>query len=166
MAERSPTRDPSALRVAFEPLLTAGFRTWWRLSRGMTLGVRGIALDAQGRVLLVRHTYQRGWHLPGGGVEHGETCATALAREMAEEAGVKMTAPAQLLGVYSNHAHFRNDHVLVFRIHAWTPCTPTHQNEIAEHGAFPPDALPDGTSAAVRARIAEACLGGAPSETW
>ena len=37
----------------------------WRVTRGMTLGVRGAAIDAQNRVCLVRHTYMPGWHLPG-----------------------------------------------------------------------------------------------------
>jgi ADP-ribose pyrophosphatase YjhB (NUDIX family) len=38
----------------------------------MTLGVRGVATDGEGRVLLVKHTYViAGWWLPGGGVEQG-----------------------------------------------------------------------------------------------
>ena len=46
---------------------------YWRLSRGMTLGVRALVIDEQRQILLVQHSHVRGWHLPGGGVEPGET---------------------------------------------------------------------------------------------
>ena len=43
-----------------------------RLSRGMTLGVRGLLIKDD-RVVLVKHSYVPGWYLPGGGVEPGES---------------------------------------------------------------------------------------------
>ena len=52
--------------------LTLIAHTIFRFTRPMTLGVRGIVIDPQACVFLVRHTYVPGWHLPGGGVDAGE----------------------------------------------------------------------------------------------
>ena len=65
---------------------------WFRFSRPMTLGARVAVLDSQGQVLLVKHTYTRGWLLPGGGVEEGEELEDALLREITEECGMAPTA--------------------------------------------------------------------------
>ena len=61
------------LRKGFEPLLRRIFHLYWRFARGMTLGVRAVVLNGENRVFLVKHSYVTGWHLPGGGVEVGET---------------------------------------------------------------------------------------------
>ena len=60
-------------RIYVEPFTRPLFFVWSRLTRGKTLGVRAVAMDAQGRVLMVQHTYLAGWWLPGGGVDRGET---------------------------------------------------------------------------------------------
>lgn len=41
-----------------------------------------------GRVLLVKEKADDWWALPGGGIDHGEPVAVALAREVEEELGV------------------------------------------------------------------------------
>ena len=65
-----------------------------RFRRGMTLGVRAAVFDRDGRVLLVRHSYVKGWYMPGGGVEPGEAMHEALTRELIEEGGIALTGPA------------------------------------------------------------------------
>ena len=151
------------MHSAFTPL----FRAWWRVSRGMTLGVRVLAEDQAGRVLLVKHTYVKGWHFPGGGVEHGETAESAALRELAEEGGVTATEPLSLIGVYSNAAAFPNDHVLLFRAGTIeTGAVKPDPREIADYGFFLRDALPDGVTEGTRLRLAEVFDSRARSPYW
>jgi 8-oxo-dGTP pyrophosphatase MutT (NUDIX family) len=147
-------------------LRTFAFQQWFRLSRPMTLGVRGLVEDASGRVLLIRHTYTPGWHFPGGGVEKAEPVETALARELVEEAGISITARPALFGVYSNHDLFPNDHVLLFRVRSFEQVAATSTGEIAARDWFAPDALPDGVTPGTRARIGEVFGGDPPARYW
>lgn len=140
---------------------------YWRVQRGMTLGVRGLCRDAAGRVLLVEHSYVPGWHLPGGGVEPGRALEEALADELREEANVVLLARPRLVGVYANRAASRRDHVALY------DCAAVHQTapraadrEIIGCGFYPLDALPEGTTAATRRRIAEVVGGLAPAVDW
>lgn len=132
----------------------------------MTLGVRAVAVNEHGQVLLVRHTYATGWHLPGGGVERGETALTALERELAEEGGVIAARAPILVGCYSNHANFPNDHILVYRIDSLQACLPRADHEIAERGFFAIDALPPGVTGGTKRRLAEILENAPRSEHW
>jgi len=138
----------------------------WRFTRGMTLGVRGVVTDDEGRVLLIQHTYVKGWYLPGGGIERGETAEEALARELVEEAGVRMTGRAALLSFHSNHVQFPGDHVLIYRVTDWEPCEATSRGEIHDRGWFPPEALPDGITPSTHRRVREALAGETPHPHW
>ena len=140
---------------------------YWRITRALTLGVRGIVVNGDGHVLLVRHTYTPGWHFPGGGVEFGETVDTALRRELLEEIGVSLTGPAELLGIYANFDLFPGDHVLAFAVRAWEQARPLGPNrEIAEAAFFATGALPDGATAGTRRRIAELASQAPVQPTW
>ncbi len=143
------------------------FQSWFRWSRSLTLGVRGIVVDAEGRVLLVRHTYTPGWHFPGGGVEKGETAVLSMQRELKEEAGIEAAASAiRLLSVHANHSFFPNDHVLIYRIDAWTQGEPTSRNEIAEVRFVDPLMPPEDVSPGTRRRLDEIFAGADTSELW
>ena len=140
---------------------------YFRFARGLTMGVRAIALDGAGNVFLVRHTYVPGWHLPGGGVEAGETCARALERELEEEANIVMAGPPRLLGIYFNTKATRRDHVAVYVVEKFRQTAPRlADREIAEARFFPLSALPGGTTLATRHRLAEALEGAPPDPFW
>ncbi|MBI5110377.1 MAG: NUDIX domain-containing protein [Rhodovulum sp.] len=155
------------LRRAGEPVLRRVLHLWWRLSRGLTLGVRALVIDPEGRVFLVRHSYVSGWYLPGGGVEIGETLGEALVRELSEEGNLHLTGAATLHGVYLNARVSRRDHVALFVVRDFVqPAPPRPNREIVAAGFFPVDALPADTTRGTRARLAEV-LGGAPvTEHW
>lgn len=153
--------------MLLETIARRTLQRYWRLSRGLTLGAQGAVVDAEGRFLLIRHTYRPGWHFPGGGVEKSETVATALERELGEEAGVLLDGVPELFGLYANFKYFPGDHIALFVVRGWRqPVAPRPNREIAEHGFFHPDQVPEATHAATRARIDE-ILGTVPrSATW
>lgn len=140
---------------------------YWRFQRGLTLGVRGVVFDRDGRVLLIKHTYATGWHFPGGGVEPGETLIEALERELHEEANVELTGAAELHGVFFQTAYSVRDHVTVYVIRQFRQDTaPAPNSEIMEHGFFPIDALPPDTTKGTRARLAEIVQGAPKADHW
>jgi 8-oxo-dGTP pyrophosphatase MutT (NUDIX family) len=133
----------------------------------MTLGVRAVVVDPAGRVFLVKHSYVAGWHLPGGGVETGETVGEALARELLEEGGITAHGAPVLHGLFFNARVSRRDHVAVYVVRAFTQDGgPRHAREIVDHGFFARDALPPGTTRGTRARLDEVFDGAPVATRW
>jgi len=153
-------------RTRIEPFTRPLFFAFSRATRGMTLGVRVVATDGEGRVMLVRHTYLHGWWLPGGGVDRGETTQDAAVRELREETGLKATVPPRLISVHSNERFFKGDHVLVYGVDAYEVGERTSHGEIAEIGWFPPDALPEDAHRSTRDRLGEIFGGVKVSPQW
>jgi 8-oxo-dGTP pyrophosphatase MutT (NUDIX family) len=154
-------------RRTLEPLVRRLFYFYWWMARGMTLGVRAVVVDDSRRVFLVKHSYVAGWHFPGGGVELGETLRDALARELVEEGNIVLVGMPPLHGMFFHDAHSRRDHIAVFVVRDFRQdAAPRPDREIVAHGFFPLDALPDGTTAATRRRIAEIFDGAALAERW
>jgi 8-oxo-dGTP pyrophosphatase MutT (NUDIX family) len=159
--------DFNPLRRALEPAIRRLLHLYWRFARGLTLGVRAVVIDRDGRVFLVRHSYVTGWHLPGGGVEVGETVEQALARELLEEGGITADGPPELHGIFFNARVSRRDHVAVYLVRKFTQAGgPRHAHEIIDHGFFAPDALPADTTRGTRARLDEALKGAVLSALW
>src|ERR1700761_5479046 len=132
------------LRLKFEPLLRRLFHLYWRIVRGMTLGVRGVVLDQNNRVFLVKHSYVHGWYLPGGGVEVGETFLESLKRELVEEGRIELVGEPVLHGVFLNNHVSRRDHVAVYVVrHFRQDRLPEPNHEIVACGFFDAAALPD-----------------------
>lgn len=93
-------------------------------ARRQRIGAYGIARDDRGRVRAAAHLSVAGrWFLPGGGVEHGETPADSLRREVAEETGLEVSATT-LLGVVADTGPIPDGTVLhtvrlLYRIDGW-----------------------------------------------
>lgn len=111
-------------------------------------GVRIVATDQQGRVLLVRqyrHPLGRyTWEVPAGGTETGEPCLYAAKRELHEETGL-VASSWQAIGVAASLPNVTNFEAQVYLATDLTP-GPARSNddvnhETTEHAFFGPEEI-------------------------
>lgn len=121
------------------------------------MGAAAVILDAEGRVLLVKHNYGRcNWELPGGGAEYEESIVETALREVREETGLRVAAQ-HMIGIYyeteGDFLHF------VFRCQLLDPTATPYAKDTSEITAcayWPPHALPRPISDFTIRRIEEA----------
>ncbi|MCW5771815.1 MAG: NUDIX domain-containing protein [Rhodospirillaceae bacterium] len=135
-------------------LLNRSLRVYWRITKPVTFGVRAVVLGPDGRLLLVKHTYDRFWYLPGGGMKRGEEAEAALARELREELGIAALAIERRLGTYVSTREGKRDTIAVFVARA-EAIGRRQRLEIAAAEWFDPAQPPPDISPATRRRIEE-----------
>lgn len=139
---------------------------YWRLRKPLTLGVRLIVTDRQKGVLLVRHTYVKGWYLPGGGVEKGESFQDAARRELWEECRTEARSMT-LCHLYYSEREGKRDYIALFHVDDFRQeQQEPNDPEVAEYRFFPWDGLPREMTPATSRRIEEFCQRHYPTDRW
>ena len=147
-------------RLAFGALMAA--KALWA---PVALGVHALIVEPGGKVLLARHSYMRGWSLPGGGVRRGEAPVAALLRELREELGEVRSDPPELVGVFSRPAGWATNVVMLYRLDK-ADVTFTPNFEVREILFADPAAPPQHTASGTRRRLAEHAGRTPPSTVW
>jgi 8-oxo-dGTP pyrophosphatase MutT (NUDIX family) len=120
-------------------------RAAWFILRPTSAGVSVIPVTRDGRVVLVRLTYARGWHLPGGGQRRGETPAAAAERELREEIGLRSHEGLSEIGRFFHRRHYKHETISVHvaRGVRYDPAWSIEVEAVAEfeHQSIPGDAI-------------------------
>jgi 8-oxo-dGTP diphosphatase len=107
-------------------------------------GVVAVAVDGDGRYLLVRRGDTGTWGLPGGWIDYGEKIAEALEREVREETGYRVVEVGRVVGIYSAKDRDPRLHSVCVAVEARVTVGAAELNplEIAEVRVFEFDQIP------------------------
>jgi 8-oxo-dGTP diphosphatase len=115
------------------------------LLRRPVVGIAAAARTRDGRWVLIRRGDTGEWALPGGTLEWGESLRDAVARELLEEAGVKVQSLGGVSGVYSRSDRDVRFHAVTVVVHALVEepsAAPANPVEIRDVRLFADDAIP------------------------
>ena len=145
---------PAPLHRAALRLAHALRRRWWRLRAPVVEGVRVLAIDDAGQVLLIRHSYVPDkWMPPGGGLRRGEDPLAAAARELREETGCALARPRRLeVALEDLHGAGNRVHVVAGRA---VGVPRADMREVIEVRFFAIDALPPDLAALLALTLPE-----------
>ncbi|GLI37042.1 NUDIX hydrolase [Geobacter hydrogenophilus] len=101
-----------------------------------------IIIETEGGIVLIeRKNEPRGWALPGGFVDYGETLEAAATREAKEETSLHVTN-LRLLGCYSDPSRDPRQHTISTVYVARASGVPAAADDAANLAVFPVTALP------------------------
>lgn len=118
-------------------------------SRRMPMcGGDAAVIDNEGRILLIQHSRDGKWAMPGGAFQVGETPAEGAVREALEETGLKCE-PVALVGVFDSRFQSSPTRFHLYQfVFLCRPLTghdignASHAHETLDVGWFTDDALP------------------------
>ncbi|MCJ2183105.1 NUDIX domain-containing protein [Novosphingobium sp. 1949] len=144
---------PAPLHRGLFRVAHAARKALWKWRKPRVEGVRVLACDAQGRIILVRHSYgSDAWMPSGGGLSRGEDPLVAAARELREETGCRLCG-ARLVAVTAEDLHGASN--VVYIVAGTTRDTPVPDGrEIVAAKAFALDVLPTPMPKGLAAKIA------------
>jgi NADH pyrophosphatase NudC (nudix superfamily) len=133
----------------------AQWRILWLKHATFMIGVTGVVLDDQRRVLLLRHRFWKDcpWGTPSGYLERGETVEEGFAREVYEETRLQV-ADVRVSRVDSGF-RLRLEIAVIARL-AGDGDPHVDGREVVEARFFPAEELPGGLRRSQRAVIAAA----------
>lgn len=109
-----------------------------------TVGAVALLRRSDGRVLLVDQRHSPGWALPGGLLRRGESPASAVVREVAEEVGLHLDVDGLPQPIATTNPRARRvDLIYVIETGDDDDANSTDEAEVKRIGWFPLDALPD-----------------------
>lgn len=140
-------------------------RKIFKLFRIPTLGVHAIVINSEKQILLVKHTYKKGWHLPGGALKYGETLSEAMKRELQEETGV-IANKVEFFNVYYHTIFGAINYPAVFIVEDFILTDKKPCIEITEIKWFAYENLPNDITNGTQRRLDEYFLGQHKTEFW
>ncbi len=149
----------------FHKIATRVIRKIQSLLGLVTVGSRAIVLNGNNEVLLVKHTYQPHWYLPGGGVKKGESAKAALLRELKEEVGLTAHEEPTLFGIYFHTYLGVNDYPIIYVVKNFSS-EGAASPEIEKTGWFNFNNLPEMVSPGTKRRLCEYFENQLKSDRW
>jgi NADH pyrophosphatase NudC (nudix superfamily) len=133
----------------------AQWRILWLKHATFMIGITGVVLDDQGRVLLLRHRFWKDnpWGTPSGYLERGETVEQGFAREVYEETRLPVTDIR--ISTVNSGFRLRLEVTVIGRL-AGRAQPQVDGTEVVEARFFTPDELPEGLRRSQRAVITAA----------
>ena len=130
-------------------------RSIWFFTEPEAVGVHGVALTPEGKIILVKLSYAPGWRLPGGGKGRAEAPEVAMLRELREEIGLTAYESIDRVTSFAHRPDHRHGNGTLFVIRG-VRYRPRWSLEVKQVAQFALEELPAGTARITRQLLAMA----------